>query len=273
MTGAPGSFEPGGPGRRFLTALADLIWPPVCAVCPRLLPLPKNSGRVGNNWAGDPAHDFCPECLATVEALPPSLCRLCGRPFYHSPEHVCGDCLAAPPPFRQARSAVVYGGAASRSIALMKYYGDLSQARPLAALAAGALTPLLNSRGGAEYDFILPLPISPARLRQRGFNQTVELAGQLFRPWRGLINEDLLARSSDGRAHQAGLSARRRRQAIKGCFTVPRPEAVLGKALLLFDDVYTTGATVYEAAGALMNAGAAFVDVVTIARTVMAQWR
>ncbi|MDR3037854.1 MAG: double zinc ribbon domain-containing protein, partial [Candidatus Adiutrix sp.] len=109
-------------------ALADLLWPPVCAVCPRALPLSEDPGR----WTAD----FCPQCLATVELLPPEICPVCGRPFYHSSGHLCGDCLTAPPPFKTARAAAVYRGAVARSIGLLKYHGDLAQVRPLARLAA-----------------------------------------------------------------------------------------------------------------------------------------
>ncbi len=279
---------------RLFRSLGDLIWPPVCATCSRALPLVDDPL--------DPAGHFCPECLASVEFMPPAVCRICGRPFYQATEHVCGQCLATPPPYQTARSAVVYHGSVARSIARLKYAGDLSQVAVLAGLAGRVLGPpripggvdveptgrALNlfsddqfqpGRFSAEpapvlgYDAIVPLPISGRRLVQRGFNQAAELARALYRPWRHLLDERLLSRPADGDLHQAALGGDQRRQAIRGCFHVPAPPAVKGLRLLLFDDVLTTGATAGEAAATLLSAGALRVDVVTIARTVLQSWR
>jgi ComF family protein len=158
----------------------------------------------------------------------------------------------------------------ARSIALLKYHGQPPQARALADLARPVLAPLLSP--GEPPDAIIPLPLSPQRLAERGFNQAALLARALFNSRPDLIDEKLLIRTSDGRP-QATLSRDDRRKAIRGCFTAPAPETVRGARLMLFDDVLTTGATAGEAAQTLLTAGAARVDLVTIARTVLRSWQ
>jgi len=252
---------------RMVQALGNLLWPPVCAACPRALPLRPDPQ--------DPSAHFCPQCLETVEMMTAAVCPVCGRPFYNSEGHVCGDCLADPPLYDRARSAAVYHGGVSRSIALLKYGGELHQARALAALAGRTLIAALppeDGEGAVNYDLILPLPISTRRLAERGFNQAAELARAIYRPWTSLIDERALIRTG-GEIHQAALSGKKRRQAIRGCFQVPDPGRVRAARILLFDDVLTTGATAGEATAALLAAGARRVDLATIARTVLVSWR
>lgn len=252
---------------RMFRAIQDLLWPPVCSVCPRALPLAPDPSS--------PSAYFCPECLEGVEMMTAAICPVCGRPFYNSEGHVCGDCLADPPPYGRARAAAVYRGGLSRSIARLKYGGELHQLRALEALAGAALIAALSpgSRPDDAYDLIVPMPISKHRLAERGFNQSAELARTIYRPWAALIDEGVLLRVSDGQAHQAALDARRRRKAIRGCFQVPDPNRVKGARILLFDDVLTTGATAGEAVATLLTAGAGKVDLATVARTVLESWR
>jgi len=206
--------------------------------------------------------------------MPQAGCPVCGRPFFNREAHVCGDCLAAPPAYQSARSALVYAGAAARSIIRLKYYGEKTQIKTLSALAEQRLAaPFLSPGGEPEPDLIVPMPITARRLAERGFNQALELARSLYRPWRNLIDENVLTRPEDGDVHQAALSADDRRKAIRGCFKVPEPSKIRGAVVLLFDDVLTTGATAGEAARTLLAAGAARVEVVTVARTILSDWR
>ena len=259
-----------------LQAAGDILWPPVCSVCPRSLTLIDDPLS--------PAGYFCEECLEKVEFLPPEVCPVCARPLYDSPGgHVCGDCLAEPPAFQRARSAAAYEGPVGLAVSRLKYTGDLSQVAALTALAQRVVRPpdggldddAVISGLGEKYDLIIPMPISRPRLNQRGFNQAAELARSLYRPWRGLINEAVLIRKADNERNSglAALSADERRRAIRGLFSVTAPEMIKGARVLLFDDVLTTGATAGEAARTLMTAGAASVELVTVARTVLRAWR
>lgn len=110
-------------------------------------------------------------------------------------------------------------------------------------------------------DALVPMPLHPARLRQRGFNQCLELARPLSRALNMPLLPHLLIRSVDT-AHQRGLSAEERRHNLRGAFVAG---AVRSMRVLLLDDVATTGTTLRQAAQALMDAGAV-VDVAVVGR-------
>jgi ComF family protein len=137
------------------------------------------------------------------------------------------------------------------------------QRRPMYAKFLGQL--LANSSAGAliaAADLLVPVPLHPRRLCWRGFNQALLLA-QTFP--QAVIARNILVRRRPT-LPQIKLSPEQRQSNVKGAFTVPDPATVKGKSLVLLDDVYTTGATVKECARALRRAGAANVDVVTVAR-------
>lgn len=239
-------------------ALSDLIWPPVCAGCGASLPFSDSLGY---------ASFYCRRCLATIEFMPENFCPVCGRPYWGTPAHLCGDCLTNPPPYTTARAAVVYGGEAAHCLLKLKYHGDLNQAAALAALCHKNAQIM-----DAEAQFIIPMPLTVERLKRRGFNQALELAGAIYGAALP-IRTEILERTHDGHRHLASLSAKERRAAIKGCFSVREPGAVRGANILLFDDILTTGATASEAARTLLAAGAASVELRTVARAVPSDWR
>lgn len=259
--------------KRFLQTMGDLLWPPMCATCSRLLPLEDSSET--------PEAHFCTQCLETIEFMSPKRCPLCGRLYnllqstneqkLHS-THICGYCLIAPPLYHSSRSALIYKEAIERALKDLKYGGHLSQVAALVSLAREHLIPPVvpgDNPHGQMPDAIVPMPLSRSRLAQRGFNQATELAREIYKPWVTLINEKLLIRIKDTIAPQASLKASQRRKAIRGSFKTKNPEAVRGLRILLFDDVLTTGSTAGEAAKTLLEAGAAQVDLATIARTLL----
>ncbi len=246
---------------------ADLLWPPVCATCPRPLALVDDQN--------DLAAHFCPQCQSTVRLLPLWACPLCARPWPEETNHTCGDCLTNPPPWQGAKVAASYEGSVAHSIARLKYYGALDQTHVLAAVATSALTSGLTSAqrevdSGFFPDLIIPLPISEHRFATRGFNQSAELARLIYAPWAKLISENFLVRTK-GEVPQAALTAKERAQAIKGSFQVTGE--VRGRRILLFDDVLTTGATLGEATETLLARGASQVNVAAVARTCLHSWR
>lgn len=114
-------------------------------------------------------------------------------------------------------------------------------------------------------DHIVPVPLHPKKLRQRGFNQALLLARSFFPGERKKIRSDILVKIRETES-QTGLSGTERRKNLRNAFQVKNSGAVSGKKLLLVDDVYTTGTTVRECARMLMKAGAVNVDVLTLAR-------
>jgi ComF family protein len=156
-------------------------------------------------------------------------------------------------------------GEASRKLILAFKHGDRTDAAPaLAAFLARAAGGLLS-----ECDVIVPVPLNRWRLLRRRYNQAALLAQSLARRSGKPVAVDLLRRRR-ATPSQGGLTAVQRRQNVRGAFAV-RPRLagqIAGRAVLLVDDVMTTGATVESCAAALRAAGAGRVDVVTLARVV-----
>ena len=115
-------------------------------------------------------------------------------------------------------------------------------------------------------DLIVAVPLHPKRERERGFNQALVLARELARGAGLPLDEHSVTRRLHTERHRAGMDAKSRRQSVSEAFTIRHPKLVAGKRLLLVDDVFTTGATVSSCAATLMDAGAAEVFVLTVAR-------
>jgi ComF family protein len=138
--------------------------------------------------------------------------------------------------------------------------------RQLAGILADIMTARLYSLAEEwRYDIIMPVPLHPRRLRNRGFNQSLCLASAIGRHVGVPLDRFNLMRVR-WTASQVGLAERERAANVRGAFAVSRPEAVRDKCVLLIDDIFTSGSTVNECSRMLMRAGAEAVDVLTLAR-------
>lgn len=203
---------------------------------------------------------LCADCVARF-AAPRPRCRQCALPLAGGAER-CGDCLRDPPPFEHTACAADYAFPWDGLVAAFKFRGRPELAGPL----ADTLVPMAAAT--PRPDLVLPVPLSPPRLAERGYNQAWELARRVARRLAVPARADLLLRPFDT-AHQAELSRAQRLLNLRQAFLVdPRRHGlVTGRRVALVDDVFTTGATARAAAAALRHAGAAAVDVWVLART------
>lgn len=228
---------------RWLQNAQDWLMPAQCELCGGL-------GQEGRN--------VCVACRNDMPALGPA-CRQCAVPLPAA--GLCGICQRHPRPFVAATAAFLYQPPLDSLIQRLKFPGDLRLARLLGELMAEGLcaqfvTPL-------DVDVMLPVPLHAARLRERGFNQALELA----RPLARCLNLPLDTRCAErvrATVPQSGLPAKLRRRNIKGAFRVTA--AVAGRRIAVVDDVMTTGHTVSEFAATLRRAGAVSVTVWLCAR-------
>jgi ComF family protein len=240
--------EAAGRGLRpWLTAALDLLFPPFCPVCRSAL----GPGR------RDP---LCGACWQALERIAPPWCRRCGEPL--SIEGLCGQCRRHRRSFVYARAALRYGPVAREALHAFKFDGRRALAVPLADVLAGLG---LSALPGAAPDLLIPVPLHPRRERERGYNQSALLARRLGYAWGVAVAPGALVRAV-ATAPQSELDAAARRRNVRRAFVVRRPDLVIGRHVLLVDDIFTTGATVGECARALNRAGAAAVGVLTVAR-------
>jgi ComF family protein len=246
-------LKTGSPARlaRLVRLAEVVIFPSFCRTCGKLLERPGE--RV-----------ICRDCLDEIVPCRAPHCPSCGRFFEGTGEsHLCGSCLDAAPPFALHRSAGRYGGRLKEAILLLKYRGFRPLGRELAAFAHRALEREEGLWWNVEC--LVPVPLHRRRYRERGFNQAGLLAREVGR-LTGLPVERRVLKKVQATAAQTSLERGERRENVRGAFSVVRPERIRGKTVLLVDDVYTTGATVRECAGALRNAGAGEVRALTLAQ-------
>lgn len=245
MTGA---FTPRAMGR----GLLDLLLPPRCGNC-------------GVDVSADAA--LCLDCWRAVTFISEPMCDICGVPFDVRPfgPAVCGDCLAGPPAFDRARSAVLYDDATRPAILSFKHGDRLTLAPLFAAWMRGAGAGLLQ-----DADLIVPVPLHRWRLLARRYNQSAILARILGRDFGVRVVDSLLVRTRHTPS-QGRKSATQRASNVRGAFALwnncgGNTEVIEDCRIVLIDDVFTTGATVSACTRVLRQGGARAVDVLTLAR-------
>lgn len=233
----------------FLEGLLNLLFPPRCQVC----------GDFGD-------FPLCPTCLVGFPTIHPPVCQRCGKPL-RGPSSLVFTCI----PCRKSKSAVdliraygMYDGSLREAIHALKFRRKKVLARPLGNLMAGVST-MWPSVFDAQA--VVPVPLHPRRLRERGFNQA-HLLAEVVAACLGIpLLSSVLWRTRATPA-QAGLVREARLVNVQGAFASD-PEMVEGSSILLVDDVLTTGATVEACASALKSAGAKKVTVLVLARSLL----
>jgi ComF family protein len=200
------------------------------------------------------AEPLCAECYAELPWLPDARCPQCALPTRDG--RLCGACLSHPPRFDAVTAAFVYDWPLAPLIHHYKYAGNLALAR----LFARALA----TRVAGTVDLIIPMPLAPLRLRERGFNQALEIARVVSRAT-GIALAPTACRRVRESAPQASLPWKERAKNIRGAFVCDMD--LHGKRVAVVDDVLTTGATLNELARNLRKAGVVEIQGWVVART------
>jgi len=237
----------------WLNAGLGLLYPEVCQLC--------------GEARATPAEGYvCGGCRARVRFIREPFCERCGRPYEGdiTTRFECANCLEMEWHFRSARSAVAARDPVLEVIHRYKYQRALWFEPFLAELLIQAARPALR---GQNRDVIVPVPLHPAKQRQREFNQAERLARRLGAATQIPVNRRLLRRVVPTRT-QTLLSRPERLANVRNAFAMRDSQRLNGERIVLLDDVFTTGATTSACAKVLMAAGAGEVCVWTLARGV-----
>ena len=235
-------------------AALDLLFPPACLHCRAAIA--EHGG-------------LCSRCWADMAFIERPFCERLGEPFERdgsAPGMISLEAAARPPVFARARAVARYEGETTRALVnRLKYYDRHDLAAPMGRWMARAGAELL-----ADADLIVPTPLHRLRLAERRFNQAALLAAPIARE-SAVPLETLVLERVKATAPQVGLSRAQRAENLSGAFRVDPGFAgrIAGANVVLVDDVLTTGATANAAARALLRAGAARVDLLVFARTVL----
>jgi ComF family protein len=222
----------------------------------------------------------CETCLASIHPISGALCAVCGQRIatgyaLHQAggEVLCGLCRRLEPPFAKASAYGSYESGLRDLIHMLKYQGVRPAANVMGRMLAEAIVDL-EAGWAPSPVLVIPVPLSSAKFRARGFNQAELIARAALKLTasrdRYALATDVLERTRDTQS-QIGLTPHQRRENMRGAFRVKNRERLSGREVLLVDDVFTTGATASECARVLRRAGAARVWVATVARTLKAE--
>lgn len=244
-------------GANTISSLYDdvlaVVYPQVCSVC---------EGSVESRFEGV----ACAGCWGETRVFTAAdnLCWQCGALTLgtlaeESREQVrCRRCDEAA--FTAARACGLYQGALRAVVIELKRAPHVPRRLVNLMVETGRRPPLDLTT------LIVPVPLHPQREKERGFNQAAVLARELSRRTGWPVAENWLVRIAQTERHRAGMDEQARRESVEHAFAVSHPRTIAGEHVLLVDDVFTTGATASACARVLLDAGAAAVLVLTIAR-------
>jgi len=235
----------------WLNAGLALLYPEVCQLC-LAEPATANDGFVGS------------KCWSRVRFIRAPFCERCGLPFEGevTTAFTCSNCHDLDLHFTSARSAVVAKTVVLEAIHRFKYSRHLWFEKFLSDLLVREAVPVLRAQ---KWDYLMPVPLHPVKLRERSFNQAARFARALAGAANIPFQEKVLQRIH-ATATQTLLSREQRAVNMHNAFVVRPGTALKEKRIVLVDDVFTTGATTNACARALRQAGAAEVCVWTVAR-------
>jgi len=237
--------------KKIADAVAGLIYPNVCQLC-------------GAQRATATEGFVCSRCWEQVRFIKPPFCNRCGLPFHGSltTDFECTNCRDMKLHFRSARSAVKLDGAVLEVVRRYKYKRALWFEPFLADLLIREALPHLREE---KWDYIVPVPLHPRKKRQREFNQAERLATFLSAA-AGIPMDTTLLKRVNWTQTQTKLTRDKRAENMRNAFTMRKPRKLNGERIVLFDDVFTTGATTNACAEVLIEAGAGEIGVWTMAR-------
>lgn len=207
---------------------------------------------------------LCSACLEKIRPHRAPVCPVCGRFFEGEADgHLCGRCSVSPPPFARHRSAGRYEGVLKDALLLLKYRRFRPLGRVLGGMAYEALK--ADEEFWRGVGLVVPVPLHRKRLRERGFNQSGEIAREISRRT-GIPFDPRALKKTKPTPPQTSLEQKERMKNVRDVYAPERRHVLSGRVILLVDDVFTTGSTAGECARVMRREGASEVRVLTVAQ-------
>jgi ComF family protein len=240
-------------GAGLFSTVLDFFFPPYCLIC-------------GSENLYHRDYLVCVNCIQSIPLITHPFCSRCGKPFAteSNQDHLCSECLTGDSYLSMVRALCKYEGSVTAMIHQFKYK------QKFACVPLFTLMLELNHSIGltfSSYDSLIPIPLHRTRLKERGFNQSVLWGKMLGKKYQVPLELRTLKRVVPT-LPQVSLQGRARKNNVRNAFALNNAAVVRNKAILLLDDVYTTGATMNECARVLKQSGASRVDGFVIARAV-----
>ena len=241
---------------KFWGFFLDLLFPPVCLACRRRLTQYKTEknflkARLGERAAakGNSFSFLCSSCSQKIKINTAAFCPVCSKRLPEN-KKTCHQ----ESPFILAAAGFYGDKALDPLITLLKYQKIKTEAIPLGAILTEYL--IQNLKLEIRNFILVPVPLYWRKEKQRGFNQANLIADQLAKNTGLTVVKNILKRIKNT-ASQVELKDKEKREInVRGCFAVEKPELLFQKNVIILDDVFTTGATMKEAASVIKKAGA-----------------
>ncbi len=234
--------------KKIMSAFLDIVLPPSCYVCRE-----SCSGKYG----------LCDNCIIDIQKLKGPACRRCGSKVL-SGQTLCAECSLQDSPLDKNWSACRYDGKMRECIHLFKYKGYLGLVDIFGDIVKEFVE---NNKIYNEVDIIAPVPLHPAKRRERNYNHAEILASAISKNFSIPIDLKNLKKIKWSHS-QSELKKEERKKNVKNTFILADARPFQDKRVLLVDDVYTTGATLRECARILKESGAAKVFSITLAKVI-----
>ncbi len=233
---------------KIIPGLIDLIFPLNCALCGRFDPATKEQ-------------PLCRNCLEQIPYTHPPFCLKCGRNIRtYSEQGLCPDCILQPPGFDGAWAFTRYEPPMTNLIRTFKFHNKTSLRKTFTHIARSFIERYSLKLAA---DMLIPIPVHPVRLRERGYNQS-ELLAHGLAELTGIPLETHILKKHRLIPRQSDLKRKERWTNIQGAFRIENSSLIKNRHIFLVDDLLTTGATASVAANALKQAGAANVELIAL---------
>lgn len=234
--------------KKNMNLILNILFPPRCVFCSRIM-----------NWSTEEEELLCPDCLSQIPFIDTPGCNFCGKRLEQ--DTICSCRLEEDNLFySKAYSACEYKGIIRNRLLDFKF----SNRKGLSKVFAGLIIRKLQMTNEKTFDIIISVPIHEVKFEKRGYNQSELISEHIAKYYLKPLVKKNLVKTRETHT-QSKLHKKDRVQNIKNAFEIILKEEVIGKNILLIDDILTTGSTVNECSKVLMQNGAKEVIVATVA--------